>query len=275
MNNKKEAPKANKNLGQHFLSDQAVVENICGDMPDDTDLILEIGPGPGALTSHLATKNIPYLVIEKDIRFQTSLLQYIKAEQIILYDALEFDLEHYLATHKIKAKNIWLISNLPYNIGALIYIKFLKIPAVKNMTLMFQKEVARKITTPDFKDGRPKKKSNMGPLMALSHNFFECTYLFDVPPIAFSPPPKVDSAVVSVKRINRPKIVLAEFTVYEKFLKTLFTNRRKQLQKNLRSLYDKELLETTMLECKLALNARAEDFSIDQIYQFYQKLKKN
>ena len=94
---KLELPSADKSLGQHFLRDQNVIHKICSDFKDEAGAILEIGPGPGILTEHLALLNKPFFVIEKDTRFQVYLDQFIKPEQVTMGDALQVDLSAFFS----------------------------------------------------------------------------------------------------------------------------------------------------------------------------------
>ncbi len=271
-------PRPNKNLGQHFLKDQNVIEKICQDHPEESwDLTLEIGPGPGALTQRLSEREGEYFVLEKDSRFLGPLGSYLSEEKIILQDALEFDLPAFLRTKNFSENSkIWLVSNLPYNVAAPIFIKFIQYSQIKKLTLMFQKEVAQKIALKDSlaRGLEIQDKKNMGPLMILSHTFFNCEYLFHVPPNSFNPPPKVDSGVVSLTRKSSPLVSLEEFKNFEDFLRKLFSQRRKQLQGVLRPYYGKEWPFKNLSSCKISPQVRAEALSPLQIITLYKALQK-
>ena len=202
-----ELPTADKSLGQHFLRDQNIIQTICKDFSEQATAIVEIGPGPGILTEHLATLPQPFFVIEKDTRFTPYLQQFIKDQQVTMTDALQVQLGAFFKEKGIQDKKIWLVSNLPYNIASPLLINFLQTPEIKYMTLMFQKEVADKVfpfsTTKNF----------MSSLLVLSQTYYECSLLSKVPPGAFAPPPKVDSAVLSMVRRETPLVPLSEFRV--------------------------------------------------------------
>ena len=267
-----ELPRADKSLGQHFLRDQNVIRKITSDFPGDIEAIVEIGPGPGILTEFLALRateeNLPFSVIEKDERFPEYLRQFISDDQILLTDALALNLTDYFIDRKVAGKKVWLVSNLPYNISTPLLINFIKAPDIQRMTLMFQKEVADKVlpfsTTKNF----------MGSLHALTMAYFDCELLLKVPPGAFAPPPKVDSAVLSMVRKNEPLVPLHEFNAYEKFLRTLFAQKRKQLGGLLKSSFPQPLIESTFSELNIPLTIRAEALTLDQVLSLYRKLQK-
>lgn len=263
---KLELPYADKSLGQHFLRDQNVIQKICNDFKDQADAILEIGPGPGILTEHLAKIEKPFLVIEKDTRFQVYLEQFISASQITMADALQINLKKFFEEKHIQDKDIWLVSNLPYNVASPLLINFLQAPEIKFMTLMFQKEVADKVfpfaTTKNF----------MSSLLVISQTYFECDLLLKVPPGAFQPPPKVDSAVLTMKRRETPLVPLAEFDKLEKFLRHVFSQKRKQLGGVLKSFYSAELLAKHFGELNIPLTIRAEALELSQVLELYRRL---
>lgn len=264
--NKLPLPQNDKSLGQHFLKDQNVITKICHDFFEDTKnnagAILEIGPGPGILTETLASFSLPFKVIELDQRFKVYLEQFIPSSQIILGDALKLPLADILSESFFN-KPIWLVSNLPYNVSAPLLVLFLQISQIKQMTLMFQKEVADKVyafhTT----------KNSMNSLMALTQTYFECRLLLKVSPGAFTPPPKVDSAVLSMKRIENPIISLEEFHRYEKFLRLLFSHRRKQLGGVLRSSFPESKIKSIFEHLNISISIRAEALTLTEVHELY------
>jgi 16S rRNA (adenine1518-N6/adenine1519-N6)-dimethyltransferase len=269
---KLELPKANKSLGQHFLRDQNVISKICNDFKGEAQGILEIGPGPGILTESLAARakeeNLPFFVIEKDERFPEYLRQFISDDQITLTDALAVNLSEFLVEKKMQDKNVWLVSNLPYNISTPLLINFLQAPEIKMLTLMFQKEVADKVFA--FSSS----KNFMGSLMALSQAYFDCELLCKVPPGAFAPPPKVDSAVLTMTRRETPHVPLSEFRTFEKFLRVLFSQKRKQLGGVLKSAYPIELITESFAKINVPLTIRSEALTFEQVIELYRMLKK-
>ncbi len=267
-------PLANKSLGQHFLKDQKVIHTICADFslaPYRPEAMIEVGPGPGILTETLALRsqneNIPFYVIEKDDRFPPYLLQFLQEEQITMTDALALNLSDFFKEKKIDQKKIWLVSNLPYNISTPLLINFLKAVEIKYLTLMFQKEVADKVFP--FSTS----KNFMGSLMVMSQTYFDCELLCKVPPGAFSPPPKVDSAVLTMKRKDSPLIPLEEFHQLEKFVRQLFAQKRKQLGGHLKSSYPVEKISQVFNSLNIPLTIRAEALTLHQVLDLYRNFK--
>jgi 16S rRNA (adenine1518-N6/adenine1519-N6)-dimethyltransferase len=262
-----ELPSADKSLGQHFLRDQNIIQEICNDFKDKAEAIIEIGPGPGILTEHLALLGLPYFVIEKDTRFGIYLEQFLTADQIIMGDALQVHLTKFFEDKGISGKKIWLVSNLPYNIATPLLINFLQTPEIKYMTLMFQKEVADKVfpfaTTKNF----------MSSLLVLCQSFFECDLLVKVPPGAFTPPPKVDSAVITMVRREIPLVDLTEFKILEKFLRQMFSQRRKQIGGVLKSYYLPAKIKESFESMGLETTLRSEVFTLEQVLELYRKLR--
>lgn len=269
---KLELPKADKSLGQHFLRDQNVIDKICNDFSGEAQAIVEIGPGPGILTEFLAKRSeaekLPFFVIEKDERFPEYLVQFISTDQITLTDALAVHLSAFFKEKSIDQKKIWLVSNLPYNISTPLLVNFLQAPEIKYMTLMFQKEVADKVfpfsTTKNF----------MGSLLALTQTYFDCALLCKVSPGAFNPPPKVDSAVLTMVRRETPLVPLSEFHALEKFLRLLFSQKRKQLGGLLKSSFPMPLIESSFNSLSIPLTIRAEALTLEQVIALYRMLKK-
>lgn len=264
-----ELPSADKSLGQHFLRDQQVIQKICSDFKDQAEAVIEIGPGPGILTEHLALdlQDKPFFVIEMDTRFGVYLDQFITPSQVTMGDALQIHLSEFFAEKGIAQKKIWLVSNLPYNVASPLLINFLKAPEIKYMTLMFQKEVADKVfpfaTTKNF----------MSSLLVLTQTYFECDLLAKVPPGAFAPPPKVDSAVLSMVRRDEPLIPLSEFRSLEKFLRMMFSQKRKQIGGVLKSNYPKEKIQENFESLGIPLTIRAEALTFDQSLDLYRKFR--
>lgn len=257
-------PWANKDLGQHFLKDQTVIEKITSDFAEEAEVILEVGPGPAVLTRELANHNKPLAVVEKDERMQEYLIEFVKEENIFFQDALKLNEKELLSKLSWEDKKIWLVSNLPYNVASPLIVNFLQWPSINQMTLMVQKEVGLKIIGKTAKN-----KDEMSSLHALCSTFFEVSELCKVPPGAFLPPPKVDSMVVSFKRIPEPKISPDEFKKFETFLRRLFQMKRKQVYNVMKSHYSAEVLTSAFAECDIERTARAETFKKATIQLLY------
>jgi 16S rRNA (adenine1518-N6/adenine1519-N6)-dimethyltransferase len=254
-------PIANKSFGQHFLNSPTVIQKITSPLPEGTDAIVEIGPGPAVLTPHLAKYNLPLFVIEMDTRFVEALSQITSPERVFRQDALEFDWQNFLTAQPYK--NIWLVSNLPYNISVPLTLSFLRIPQIVNMTLMYQKEVAEKILPKEV-------RNSMGSLHALCLSQFEMKNVVHAPPGAFIPPPKVDSQVVGFNRRASPLIPLDQIDHFEIFLRIVFAQRRKQLGGILRREWGSEKTTACFLKAGLSLEMRAEALSYQNVLNLYE-----
>lgn len=259
-------PRANKDLGQHFLRDLKIISGITQDYASEADVIVEIGPGPAILTESLSQHQKPLYVIEMDQRFKEYLERWVPTNNIIFTDALNFDWEKFIDQNNLHSKKIWLVSNLPYNISAPLFVSFLKISQIQFMTLMFQKEVGEKTYQ------HPTKKNQMNSLLALGHNYFQSKLLLKVHPGAFNPPPKVESVVVTYQRNTQPVIDLADFKQFESFLRILFQFKRKQLGSVLKG-HLKGQKDQFFNEIPIKTTSRAESLTIEEIYLLYNKFK--
>lgn len=257
-------PKANKDLGQHFLKDKNVITKITTDFVEESEVILEVGPGPAVLTRELALHNKPLAVVEKDERMQEYLADFVSEENIFFMDALKLNEEELLDKLNWKDKKIWLVSNLPYNVASPLIVNFLQWKNISHMTLMVQKEVGLKIVGKTHKG-----KEEMSSLHALCSAFFEVKELCKVPPGAFLPPPKVDSMVVSFSKLEESPVGLDNFGSFESFLRTLFQFKRKQVYNVLKSRYSEEQLEAAFAQCDIPRTARAETFKKATIQLLY------
>jgi len=217
-------PRAKKSLGQHFLRNEGVVRQIIDLIqPSPSDQILEIGPGPGALTAYLREKpHARLLLIEKDdywASHHAALSPADGREKVIHGDALSFRWEELVGSWKI-------VGNLPYNVASpLMWDIVAKTPDLSRAVFMVQKEVAERLCASPGGHA-------YGALSVWIQSFASVQWGFTVKPGSFSPPPKVDSAVVlfSPLRDREPFDALALARV----LKLCFGQRRKQLQRILR-----------------------------------------
>lgn len=262
-------PQADKNFGQHFLTSQSIIDKITTDYVNKATAILEVGPGPGVLTYKLKESGLPLCLIEKDLRFREYLQEILSDDKVLFSDALNVDLGSFLKDHysEQERKYLWLVSNLPYNVSVPLTLLFTKEPMIEVMTLMFQKEVGDKILN-------QAKKWNNNSLHVLCNNFFVIDELCKVPPESFSPAPKVDSIVLSFERKECPIIPLEEFTNFERFLRNIFQQKRKQLQKVLKFSYKSQEIGIALEKAELDPAIRAEKLTIDQVYKLYNSLLK-
>ena len=264
---KRKLPRADKELGQHFLKDINVIDTITQDYEKQCDIIDEVGPGPAILSEKLSLKEKPYYFIEKDERFREQLEKLTPVENQYFTDALKFNWYEFIREKRLENKKIWLVSNLPYNVSSPLFISFLQVPQIAFMSLMFQKEVGEKTYL------RQNTKNQMGSLLSLSLNYFNPKKLINVHPGAFHPPPKVESVVVSYERNKKPIVEISEFKAFERFLRLTFSMKRKQLGSVYRSQLAKEKVEALFQQSGIASTIRSEALEIKDINKLYEAFK--
>ena len=262
---------ANKGLGQHFLLDLNITRRIAKTAGDISGKpVIEIGPGPGGLTRALLEAGAdPLIVVEKDPRFVPLLEPLIEWSEgklhIVQGDALNVD-EATLLTPPPQAGEVAnpresaasgrgtcasIVSNLPYNVGTPLLVKWLKAGAWRgDMTLMFQKEVAQRIVAKPGSDA-------YGRLAVLAQARCTCRLEFTVPARAFTPPPKIASAIVRLTDRADP---YPHLDALERVSAAAFGQRRKMLRAALRSLTPDA--EELLRAADITPTARAEE--IDQ-----------
>lgn len=243
---------ARKSFGQHFLLDLNVTRKIARLAgPFDGQAVIEVGPGPGGLTrALLETDASKVIVVEKDRRFIPLLeeLQAVSEGKLVIVegDALEVDEAALLAQYADSPVG-HLVSNLPYNVGTPLLIKWLTGPwTPASLTLMFQKEVADRIAARPGADA-------YGRLGVISQAVCAARVVMDLPARAFTPPPKVASAVVRLDpHAERPPAAL--LSALEQVTGAAFGQRRKMLRSSLKTLGGEALCERAGVDP----NARAE-----------------
>jgi 16S rRNA (adenine1518-N6/adenine1519-N6)-dimethyltransferase len=238
-----------KSLGQHFLTDKTVCERILAQLQETPiERLVEVGPGAGALTEYiyqLPTKEF------KAIELDTEKVNYL----LHTYPELAGKLinEDFLDTAIPFEEPFTLVGNFPYNISTQIVFKVLDWKQnVPVMIGMFQKEVAERIAA------KPHSKA-YGILSVLAQAFYDVTYLFDVPPSAFNPPPKVDSGVIMFKRKEKFPHMASEKSFYH-LVKMAFGQRRKMLRNPLKPYFTPAQLEDPIFT-KRAENLSYEDYA--------------
>jgi 16S rRNA (adenine1518-N6/adenine1519-N6)-dimethyltransferase len=233
--------KAKKSLGQNFLIDTRVSRRIVDAVsPRDTDVAIEIGPGTGALTSLLAERAGRVLAVELDRRLADELrskLARFENVSVVWQDALNLDWEDFIrraesdfiAMGDRAIPRVRVVANLPYYISTAIIEKLLaQRSLIFDMTLMLQKEVVERITSgPGSRD--------YGYLSVLVQYHCEASMLFDVPPEAFKPAPKVDSAVVRLVFRQQPAVEVQDESRFFAIVRACFAQRRKTILNNLKA----------------------------------------
>ena len=213
---------AKKSLGQHFLRDQQAIRRIAGVIPEHAS-VLEIGPGPGAITEALLARADHLTLIERDDRFAAHWQTISQTEprlSVIHGDVLEA-----LPTAVATAQPEWIAGNLPYNISGPLTAMLAGLALSGGMVLMYQREVAERIAA-------EAGSKTYGSLSVLVRHHYRVARLLTLPPGAFAPPPKVHSAVI----VLRPHHIepLCDFTELERTVRHGFAHRRKTIANNFR-----------------------------------------
>jgi 16S rRNA (adenine1518-N6/adenine1519-N6)-dimethyltransferase len=254
-------------LGQHFLANEGVLRKIAAAIaPQPEDLIVEIGPGKGALTRLLAAGAGRVVAVEKDERLIPGLREAMPANvEIVPGDILRTDLAAIGAKAGVRA--LRLVGNVPYSISSPLLFRVLDERALLlDCVFLLQKEVAERITA------GPGTKS-YAPLGILLQNEFEARVAFTVAPGSFSPPPKVQSALLVLRRRPAPLHPEAAEKPYRDFLRAAFAERRKMLWKNLSRRATPAALDAAYAALGLARNARAEELSPSKLFALFERLK--
>ena len=241
-------PKARKRFGQHFLTDRHYLSRIAAAIdarPGDS--IVEIGPGPGALTEQLASRVDTLHVIEIDRDLAAALRELYPAERVVVHegDVLEFDFATLPAPLRV-------VGNLPYNISTPILFQVAAHAThVRDCVFMLQKEVVeRMVAEPDTPE--------YGRLSVMLQYRFEMDVALEVPPGAFTPPPKVDSAVVRMRPLGADRLRAKDEALFGRVVAAAFSQRRKTLRNALRALGMNEAFERSGID----LGRRGETLSV-------------
>jgi 16S rRNA (adenine1518-N6/adenine1519-N6)-dimethyltransferase len=252
---------ARKSLGQNFLFDLNLTGRIARAAgPLDEATVLEIGPGPGGLTRALLAHGAKKVIaVERDDRCLAALEEVSAAFagrlEVFGGDALALDYPAFFAERGVSGP-VRICANLPYNIGTQLLVGWLTSrvwpPFYERMVLMFQREVAERIVA------GPQRRADYGRLGVLANWRCETKILFDVPPTAFTPPPKVTSSVVELRPREKP--LECDPAALERVTAAAFGQRRKMLRQALKVLGDPlALLEAAAIEP----TRRAEEIPVE------------
>ena len=245
---------ARKRFGQNFLVSDGIIRKIVDAIaPRDGDTVVEIGPGLGALTAPLLERMDNLHVVEIDRDLIARLRQRFPPERLTIHegDALEFDFGALKGTGRLK-----IVGNLPYNISSPLLFHLVPFaPLVYDMHFMLQKEVVdRMVAEPGSKD--------YGRLSVMLQYRYHMERLFIVPPGAFNPPPKVDSAIVRMIPVDFRKVGAGDTAndpaLFARVVTAAFSQRRKMLRNTLRDYFD----ETALAALGITPTARAEDVAV-------------
>ncbi len=264
---------AKKKFGQNFLTDQNILSNIVDSANiDNNTLVIEIGPGLGALTERLCQKAGFVLAYEIDSDLLPILdknLEEFNNYNIINKDILEVDINEDINKYKNNLENVVLVANLPYYITTPIILGLLsKTTLIKKYIMMMQLEVADRIC------GKPKTKDYNALSIAVGYRA-KATKCFNVPRTVFVPEPNVDSAVISLDLYDIPPYKANNEELFFKLIREAFNQRRKTLINNLSSSYSKELINKMLLKFNIKSNVRSEELGIDDFVNFSNYINEN
>lgn len=220
---------AKRSLGQNFLSSKEAIEKIAEEVPLSTELLLEIGPGKGALTKALLSRAKKFFVLEKDTVLAKKLKHSLgekKGLWIEEGDALTFDYDRIFTETNSPSSSLLVLSNLPYNVATEILFRLLEYrDKISKMVLMFQREVAERI-----KASPGSRKC--GAISVFCQNFFTTKLLLHLKPEDFDPRPKVNSSVLVFEKREKPILELSgeEHEKFSAFVQMGFSHRRKTLE---------------------------------------------
>ena len=268
-------------LGQNFLADVGAAEQIVDALGDVTNsVVVEIGPGKGALTQVLARKARQLIAVEVDRMMSTELRFRYRLQpqvEIIEADVLKLDFRTVLNRtigplndlRPLKPSRARVVGNLPYYITSDILLRLFEFHEQFDViVIMVQREVADRIAAfPGTRD--------YGMLSATAQLYTKVENLFTLPPDAFSPPPKVHSSVLRMTvapRFAELQIKPAEFI---RFLKTAFAMKRKTLLNNLKKDYSEEIIRNSLKEAGIRADVRAEALPLETSAHLFRQLQSN
>lgn len=241
-----------KRFGQNFLKDPSVLDAIISAIaPRHSDIMLEVGPGLGAMTEKLLPHLLRLDVIELDRDLAAYLTHRFPAGKLTVHcgDVLDFDIRPLTARADQKIR---IVGNLPYNISTPLLFHLMDFATlIEDQHFMLQKEVVERMVA------EPGGKA-YGRLSVMLQWRYDMDMLFTVPPEAFEPPPKVDSAIVRMTPKDNPEE--CPFQALEKIVTQAFSQRRKMLRNNLALFFS----ETELEKLKIDPTKRPEDLSVEQ-----------
>lgn len=249
-----------KSLSQNFLIDPNITRKIVETAEiEPGDRVLEIGPGPGGLTSVLLEAGAQVYAVEKDSLFASHLIRLQTADQrlsVFEADFLEFPLSHLEAPMKV-------VANLPYHITAPILEKLCAFSSLfSSLTIMVQKEVADRITA---RSG----SRETGSFTIFLQFYAKLANSFKVSAACFYPRPKVDSAVIRLDFQPQPPVDAKQFFP---IVRQAFQQRRKMITSSLQKLFPVEKIRDALSESGIGITARPETLTLDQWVKLYGKL---
>jgi 16S rRNA (adenine1518-N6/adenine1519-N6)-dimethyltransferase len=243
--------RARKRFGQHFLHDKNIIDKILRAInPQQDDNLLEIGPGQGALTLPLLNycKQLTAVELDRDlIPILQNRATLVGELNLINADILNFKLDSLP-----RSEGLRIIGNLPYNISTPLMFHLMdSISQIQDMHFMVQKEVGKRIVA-------EVGSRNYGRLSVMIQYFCHCQYLFDVAPGCFTPPPKVDSAIIRLTPHTSAIARVNDFATFSEIVRVAFSQRRKTISNSLKSIVQPGVLDA----CRIDRNLRAENLTL-------------
>ena len=241
----------NKRLGQNFLFDENALNKIAENVTKE-DTIIEIGPGLGTLTAILAEKAKKVIAIELDPKMYN-----IIKERFIAYNNIEIINEDVLKVDINKlAPKAKAVANLPYYITTSIITNLLKTD-IQDITILIQKEVAQRICAmPGDKEA--------GAITYFVNYYADAHIIGNVPKESFIPNPEVESSIVNIQKLDKPRVQVKDEKLFFEIIKTNFTKRRKTILNSLSTIANKNELEQILTKLGISLNERGENLSLEQ-----------
>jgi 16S rRNA (adenine1518-N6/adenine1519-N6)-dimethyltransferase len=260
---------AKKSSSQNFLIDGNIVRKIVKEAAvTSDDVVIEIGPGPGALTEGLLETGCLLIAIEKDSTL-APLLNRLQTHpprlEVYNDDILEFPLEEVLRTKLKKGKKAKVVANLPYHITTPILAKLVKMTSLlSDIIVMVQKELAERLVA-------VKGTKNYSSFTIFLEYYSRIHYAFTVDANCFYPKPSVQSSIVHLSTISPPDI--PEPDAFFILLRKAFQQRRKMLRSSLKSLYSSDKIEESLTQLSLNVQVRPEQLSLEEFIQLYLLLR--
>jgi 16S rRNA (adenine1518-N6/adenine1519-N6)-dimethyltransferase len=266
---------ANKNYGQNFLIDENIVNSIVESANiSKNDIVIEIGPGLGTLTSALLDKAGKVVCIELDKKMldilQDRFALYNNFE-LINEDVLKVDLHSLIDANLHNFKSAKVVANLPYYITTPIIMKLLENKLqLESITVMVQKEVAERLT--EVPGGK-----NSGAITYSINYYTKPTLVTNVPNTSFIPSPKVDSSVIHLQLLSTPKVSPLDEELFFKIIKTAFLQKRKTLINTLLigKFGDRAFLEEMLTSLNIDLKIRGEKLTLEQFQEISDYISNN
>jgi len=262
--------RARKRFGQHFLADDSILQQMTRLIaPDANQQVLEIGPGQGVLSQYIAPRVAKFDVVELDRDLIPGLQRLFSGQDHVTIhqaDALKFSLRSLFDLgspqrlgENTSARKIRVIGNLPYNISTpLLFHLFEEIELIEDMHFLLQKEVVDRICA------KP-NSSSYGRLSVMTQFYCHSSSLLQVPPQAFKPPPKVDSAVVRMIPHAQAPIAVNNVLAFSAFVAQAFSARRKTL----RNVFKTSLSQADFESAQIDSQRRAETLSLAEFGRLY------